>query len=84
MSVDAQRFVAILHRAFNARRKELLARRVTRQYEIDAGRMPGGWSRVGGMAGRQRGSGTCTAFPRMPRHGQAGSSECAARADRQR
>lgn len=37
LSVEAQRFVAILHRCFNARRKELLARRVTRQYEIDAG-----------------------------------------------
>jgi len=37
LSVEAQKFVAILHRCFNARRKELLARRVTRQYEIDAG-----------------------------------------------
>lgn len=37
LSVEAQNFVAILHRCFNGRRKELLARRVTRQYEIDAG-----------------------------------------------
>lgn len=37
LSVEAQKFVAILHRCFNNRRKELLARRVTRQYEIDAG-----------------------------------------------
>lgn len=37
LSVEAQRFVAILHRCFNGRRKELLQRRVTRQYEIDAG-----------------------------------------------
>lgn len=37
LSVEAQNFVAILHRCFNSRRKELLARRVTRQYEIDAG-----------------------------------------------
>ncbi len=37
LSVEAQKFVAVLHRCFNNRRKELLARRVTRQYEIDAG-----------------------------------------------
>jgi hypothetical protein len=37
LSVEAQKFVATLHRCFNNRRKELLARRVTRQYEIDAG-----------------------------------------------
>lgn len=37
LSVEAQAFVATLHRCFNTRRKELLARRVTRQYEIDAG-----------------------------------------------
>lgn len=37
LSVEAQKFVATLNRCFNNRRKELLARRVTRQYEIDAG-----------------------------------------------
>lgn len=41
LSVEAQRFVATLHRCFNARRKELLHRRVMRQYEIDAGNLPG-------------------------------------------
>eukprot|EP00775_Hariotina_reticulata_P005060 gene5060-5301_t len=40
LSVDAQRFVATLNRCFNGRRKELLQRRVTRQYEIDAGALP--------------------------------------------
>eukprot|EP00879_Flechtneria_rotunda_P006759 GHRR01007103.1.p1 GENE.GHRR01007103.1~~GHRR01007103.1.p1 ORF type:complete len:246 (+),score=50.02 GHRR01007103.1:43-780(+) len=40
LTVDAQRFVATLHRCFNARRKELLHRRVTRQYEIDNGELP--------------------------------------------
>jgi malate synthase len=41
LSIDAQRFVATLHRCFNGRRKELLHRRVMRQYEIDAGQLPG-------------------------------------------
>lgn len=41
LSVEAQRFVATLHRCFNTRRKELLHRRVMRQYEIDAGNLPG-------------------------------------------
>lgn len=36
----AQQFVATLHRCFNARRKQLLARRVERQKEFDAGRLP--------------------------------------------
>jgi malate synthase len=40
LTVDAQRFVAALHRCFNGRRKELLHRRVMRQYEIDAGHLP--------------------------------------------
>src|SRR5438094_10009079 len=37
---DALAFVAKLQRAFGARRKELLARRVERQREIDAGKLP--------------------------------------------
>ena len=37
---DALAFVAKLHRAFAARRKELLAKRVERQARIDAGEMP--------------------------------------------
>jgi malate synthase len=36
----AQRFVATLQRALNARRLELLRRRNARQAEIDAGRLP--------------------------------------------
>lgn len=36
----AQQFVATLHRCFNARRKQLLAARVERQKEFDAGRLP--------------------------------------------
>ncbi len=37
---DALGFVAKLHRAFNARRQELLKARVARQARIDAGEMP--------------------------------------------
>lgn len=37
---DAVAFIATLHRSFDARRKELLARRITRQAEIDAGKLP--------------------------------------------
>jgi len=33
-------FLALLHRSFNARRKELLQRRVTRQAELDKGVLP--------------------------------------------
>jgi malate synthase len=40
VSVQAQTFVAILHRCFNSRRKELLKRRVARQAQLDAGIMP--------------------------------------------
>ena len=37
---DALAFLARLHRGFNARRIELLARRAQRQREIDAGKLP--------------------------------------------
>ncbi|MCJ1466214.1 hypothetical protein MMC07_004833 [Pseudocyphellaria aurata] len=37
---DAVAFLALLHRSFNAKRKELLQRRVTRQSEIDKGILP--------------------------------------------
>lgn len=40
LTKDAVVFLATLHRTFNARRKELLAKRVTRQAEIDAGALP--------------------------------------------
>ncbi|KAJ1561266.1 hypothetical protein HK405_004438 [Cladochytrium tenue] len=40
LSPAAQLFVATLQRTFNARRKELLQRRVARQQEIDAGKFP--------------------------------------------
>ena len=40
LSKEAVAFLAILHRSFNARRKELLQRRVTRQAEIDRGVLP--------------------------------------------
>ncbi len=40
LSHDALAFVARLHRAFNARRKELLQARIARQTRIDAGQMP--------------------------------------------
>jgi malate synthase len=41
LTPEAVGFVAKLHRAFDARREELLARRDERQAEIDAGRLPG-------------------------------------------
>ena len=37
---DALIFLAKLHRSFNARRIELLARRAQRQKEIDTGKLP--------------------------------------------
>jgi malate synthase len=40
LSVEALDFVARLHRAFNARRLELLAARISRQARIDAGEKP--------------------------------------------
>ncbi|MDR3388186.1 MAG: malate synthase A [Rudaea sp.] len=40
LSHDALALVAILHRAFNGRRKELLQARIARQARIDAGQMP--------------------------------------------
>ncbi|KAK6537774.1 hypothetical protein TWF694_010682 [Orbilia ellipsospora] len=40
LTKDAIAFVATLHRAFNAKRKELLQRRVLRQAEIDRGVLP--------------------------------------------
>jgi len=40
LTIDALAFVAKLHRAFNARRKDLLATRAERQHRIDAGELP--------------------------------------------
>ena len=40
LSADALAFLAKLHRSFNARRLELLQRRIARQAELDAGQMP--------------------------------------------
>ena len=40
LSADALAFVAKLHRKFEGTRRELLARRVLRQAELDAGRLP--------------------------------------------
>lgn len=40
LTKDAVAFLATLHRTFNGRRKELLAKRVVRQQEIDAGKLP--------------------------------------------
>jgi malate synthase len=40
LTPDAMNFVATLSRAFEGRREELLARRVQRQAEIDAGKLP--------------------------------------------
>ena len=40
LSKEATAFLALLHRSFNARRKELLQRRVTRQAELDKGVLP--------------------------------------------
>lgn len=38
LSLEAQDFVAKLHRTFNTRRKQLLQRRAERQKDFDAGR----------------------------------------------
>ncbi|OLL24062.1 Malate synthase, glyoxysomal [Neolecta irregularis DAH-3] len=40
LSPEACNFLAILHRSFNARRKQLLARRDIRQLQLDAGILP--------------------------------------------
>jgi len=40
LSKDAVAFLALLHRSFNATRKELLQRRVIRQAELDKGQLP--------------------------------------------
>jgi malate synthase len=40
LTPDAMAFVAKLHRAFEPRRQELLARRAARQKEFDAGKLP--------------------------------------------
>jgi malate synthase len=50
LSLEAQSFVAALNRCFNARRKELLARRDTRQVEIDRGVLPDFLPETRGMA----------------------------------
>lgn len=40
LNKNATAFLAILHRSFNAKRKELLQRRVIRQAELDKGILP--------------------------------------------
>ena len=40
LNKEATAFLALLHRSFNARRKELLQRRVIRQAELDKGVLP--------------------------------------------
>ena len=40
LNKDATVFLALLHRSFNAKRKELLQRRVIRQAELDKGVLP--------------------------------------------
>lgn len=40
LTKDAVAFIATLHRTFNGRRKQLLAKRIVRQAEIDAGALP--------------------------------------------
>ena len=40
LTPEALAFVAKLHRQFEARRQELLARRAARQKELDTGRLP--------------------------------------------
>src|SRR6185369_13594225 len=40
LTEDALAFVALLHRTFESRRQELLARRAARQKEFDAGKLP--------------------------------------------
>jgi malate synthase len=41
LTFEALSFLARLHRSFEARRRELLDRRVARQKELDAGKLPG-------------------------------------------
>jgi len=41
LTFEALSFLAKLHRSFEARRRELLDRRVARQKELDAGKLPG-------------------------------------------
>src|SRR5687767_8247980 len=40
LTAEALDFIALLHRRFEAKRQELLARRATRQKEFDAGKLP--------------------------------------------
>jgi malate synthase len=40
LTTEALSFVAKLHRQFEARRRELIAARVVRQAELDAGKLP--------------------------------------------
>lgn len=40
LNKNASAFLAVLHRSFNAKRKELLQRRVIRQAELDKGVLP--------------------------------------------
>lgn len=40
LNKDATVFLALLHRAFNGKRKELLQRRIIRQAELDRGILP--------------------------------------------
>lgn len=40
LSKEATVFLALLHRTFNARRKELLKRRMVRQQDLDKGNLP--------------------------------------------
>ena len=40
LTKEATAFLALLHRSFNARRKELLQRRIIRQAELDKGVLP--------------------------------------------
>lgn len=40
LNKEATAFLALLHRSFNAKRKELLQRRVIRQAELDKGILP--------------------------------------------
>lgn len=40
LNKEATAFLALLHRSFNARRKELLQRRIARQAELDKGVLP--------------------------------------------
>src|SRR6478672_12232641 len=40
LTPDALRFVALLHREFNSRREQLLAKREERKKRLDAGELP--------------------------------------------